>query len=139
MLRELWQTFPYDDVYRRFTVTGEQVQRIFSHIMHAENCNSEGECYHVNRGVRSFYNVHLNKLVSLEIKEKPIDPPARHPIGLLDCHYSNVFQNLRVYNEEITAISAPKVTATSMMNVAEEYLRSHQNIQSQVEGRLVYL
>jgi len=25
-----------------------------------------------------------------------------------------------------------------MMNVAEEYLRSHQNIQSQVEGHLVY-
>ena len=44
-LRELRQTFPYDDVYRRFTVTGEQVQHIFSHIMHAENRNSEGECY----------------------------------------------------------------------------------------------
>jgi 5'-nucleotidase len=44
-LRDLRQTFPYDDVRRRFTVTGKQVQRIFSHIMHAENRNSEGECY----------------------------------------------------------------------------------------------
>jgi hypothetical protein len=89
--------------------------------------------------VRAVYDDHLNKLVSLEIKEKPIDPPARHTIGLLDCHYSNVFQNLGVSNEEITALSATKVTTTSMINVAEEYLRSHQNLQSQVEGHLVHL
>jgi len=138
-LRELRQTFPYDDVYRRFTVTGEQVQHIFSHIMHAENRNSEGECYQVNRGVRAVYDDYLNKLVSLEIKEKPMDPQAHYPIGLSDCHYSNVFQNLEVSNEEITAISTPKVTATSTINVAEVYLRSHQNLQSQVEGRFVYL
>jgi 5'-nucleotidase len=138
-LRDLRQTFPYDDVYRRFTVTGEQVQRIFCHIMRAENRNGEGECYQVNRGVRAVCDDHLNKLVSLEIKEKPIDPQAHYTIGLSDYHYSNVLQNLGISNEEITALSAPKVTATSMINVAEEYLRSHQNLSSQVEGRLVYL
>ena len=138
-LRDLRQIFPYDEVYMRFTVTGEQVQRIFSHIMRAENRNSEGECYQVNRGVHAVYDDHLNKLVSLEIKEKPIDPQAHYTIGLSDYHYSNVLQNLGISNEEITAISAPKVTATSMVNVAEEYLRSHQNLNSQVEGRLVYL
>lgn len=89
--------------------------------------------------VGAVYDDHLNKEFSLEIKEKPIDPPAHYPIGLLDYHYSNVFQNLRGSNEEINTIIAPKVTATSMINVAEECLRSHQNIQSQVEGRLVYL
>jgi 5'-nucleotidase len=55
MLRDLRQTLPYNDVYRRFTVTGEQVQHIFSHIMHAENRNSEDECYQVNRGVRAVF------------------------------------------------------------------------------------
>ena len=107
--------------------------------MHAENRNSEGECYHVNRGVRVVHDDHPNKQLSLEIMGKPIDPPAHYPIGLLDYHYSNVFQNLGISNKEITALSAPKVTTTSMMNVAEECLRSHQNLQSQVERRLVYL
>ena len=107
--------------------------------MRAENRNSEGECYQVNRGVRAVYDDHLNKLVSLEIKGKPIDPQAHYTIGLSDYHYSNVLQNLGISNEEITAISVPKVTAASMVNVAEEYLRSHQNLSSQVEGRLVYL
>jgi 5'-nucleotidase len=138
-LRDLRQIFPYDEVYMRFTITGEQVQRIFSHIMRAENRNSEGECYQVNRGVRAVYDDHLNELVSLEINEKPIDPQAHYTIGLSDYHYSNVLQNLGISNEEIKALSAPKVTATSMINVAEEYLRSHQNLNSQVEGRLVYL
>ena len=138
-LRDLRQTFPYDDMYQRFTVTGKQVQHIFSHIIRAENCNNEGECYKINRGMRAVYDDYLNKLVSLEIKGKPIDPQAHYTIGLSDYHYSNVLQNLGISNEEITAISVPKVTATSMVNVAEEYLRSHQNLSSQVEGRLVYL
>lgn len=44
--------------------------------MYAENRNNEGECHQVNRGVHAVYDDHLNKLVSLESKEKPID--ARH-------------------------------------------------------------
>ena len=76
MLGNLRQTFPYDDMYQRFTVTGKQVQHIFSHIIRAENCNNEGECYKINRGMRAVYDDHLNKLVSLEIKGKLID--ARH-------------------------------------------------------------
>lgn len=138
-LRDLRQIFPYDEVYMRFTVTGEQLQRIFGHIMRVENRNSEGECYQVSRGVRAVYDDHLGKLVSLEVNGKPVDPQAHYTIALSDYHYSNVLQYLGISNEEITALGAPKVTATSMMNVAEEYLRSHQNLNSQVEGRLVYL
>jgi len=138
-LRDLRQIFPYDEVYMRFTVTGEQLQRIFGHIMRVENRNSEGECYQVSRGVRAVYDDHLGKLVSLEVNGKPVDLQAHYTIALSDYHYSNVLQYLGISNEEITALGAPKVTATSMMNVAEEYLRSHQNLNSQVEGRLVYL
>ncbi len=138
-LRDLRQIFPYDEVYMRFTITGEQLQRIFGHIMRVENRNSEGECYQVSRGVRAVYDDHLGKLVSLEVNGKPVDTQAHYTIALSDYHYSNVLQYLGISNEEITAFGAPKVTATSMMNVAEEYLRSHQNLNSQVEGRLVYL
>jgi len=138
-LRDLRQIFPYDEVYMRFTVTGEQLQRIFSHIMRVENRNSEGECYQVSHGVRAVYDDHLGKLISLEVNGKSVAPQAHYTIALSDYHYSNVLQYLGISNEEITALGAPKVTATSMMNVAEEFLRSHQNLNSQVEGRLVYL
>jgi len=138
-LRDLRQTFPYDDVYRRFTVTGQQLQRIFSHIMRAQNRNDEGECYQVNHGIQAIYDDTQAKLISLVVQGNPVDPQACYTLGLSDYHYSNVLQYLGLSPEELSALGEPKVTATSMTSVAEEYLRSHQNLQSQVEGRLVYL
>ena len=138
-LRDLRQTFPYDDVYRRFTVTGQQLQRIFSHIMRAQNRNDEGECYQVNHGIQAIYDNTQAKLISLVVQGNPVDPQACYTLGLSDYHYSNVLQYLGLSPEELSALGEPKVTATSMTSVAEEYLRSHQNLQSQVEGRLVYL
>jgi len=40
--------------------------------------------------------------------------------------------------EELTALGPPRVVATSSQDVLEEYFASHQNITSQLEGRLVY-
>jgi len=49
-LRDLKQLFPYDDTFSRYTVSGQQLDRIFSHIMRKDNRNGEGECYQVNHG-----------------------------------------------------------------------------------------
>lgn len=138
-LRDLRQIFPYDEVYTRFTITGEQLLGIFQHIMRAENRTGEGECYQVNKGVRAVYDEGLGRLLSLEVKGKPVDPSGLYTIAMSDYHYSNSYKNLGISAEDLTARGAPKVTATSMLSVAEEYLRNHQNLSSQVEGRLVYL
>lgn len=137
-LRDMNQVFPYDEAFMRFTVTGEQLWRIFSYIMRAENRNGEGECYQVNRGVRAVYDESLRKLVQLEIKGQPVDLSARYTLGMTDFHYSSSQKNLAISHEELAAILPPRVAASSMHNVLEEYLRGHQNLTSQVEGRLVY-
>jgi len=38
----------------------------------------------------------------------------------------------------MAAIEGPLVVSTSTRDLLEEYLRSHQNLNSTVEGRLVY-
>ena len=138
-LRDLRQTFPYDEVYTRYTITGEQLLRIFRHIMRKENRNSEGECYQINRGVRAVYDDQTGQLVSLETNDKPVEPGRLYTIGLSDYHHANCEKNIGLSDAELTANGAPKVTATSMLNVVEEYLRGHQNLRSQVDGRLTYL
>ena len=52
-LRDLMSCFPYDDVLRRFTISGSNVKKIFAHIMRPENRDGEGECYQVNSKVRA--------------------------------------------------------------------------------------
>lgn len=138
-LRDLRQVFPYDEVYLRFTITGEHLLGIFRHIMRAENRNGEGECYQVNGGVRAVFDERLGQLVSLEVKGRPVDPAGQYTIAMTDYHYSNSLKNLGISNADLTAHGAPKVTASSMHSVVDEYLRGHQNLNRQVEGRLVYL
>ena len=137
-LKDLKQMFPYDDTYSHYTVTGEMLEKIFSHIMRKENRNGEGECYQVNRGVRAVYDDVFEKLVSLDVEDNPIDRDRTYRIGLQSYHAINSEKNLGMTMDELTELLPPKVLATSMQSVIEEYLREHQGIQQNVEGRLVY-
>jgi 5'-nucleotidase / UDP-sugar diphosphatase len=137
-LGDVVQIFPYDTSFSRFTITGEQLNGVFAYLMRAENRNGAGECCQVNGSVRAVYDDKASKLESLTISGKPVGQAEHYTIGLSGYHvkYSKEFINLS--NEELSVLDTPKVTATSMQSVIEEYLRSHQNLSRQVEGRLVY-
>ncbi len=137
-LRDMMQVYPYEDAFTRFTITGEQLRGIFAHIMRPENRTGEGECYQVNGGVRAVFNNALRELETLEVNGRPVDPAAQYTIGLGGYHVQNSEANLSISLEGLTALGASKTAATSMHAVIEEYLRGHQNLTRQVEGRLVY-
>ncbi len=137
-LRDLMQVFPYEDTFTRFTITGEQLGGIFSHIMRPENRTGEGECYQVNSGVRAVYNDSARQLEVLEVDGRPVEDAEPYTIGLVGYHVQNAEANLNLSFDALTALGGAKTAATSMHTVVEEYLRGHQNLNRQVEGRLVY-
>lgn len=137
-LRDLKQLFPYDDSFSRYTVSGDQLNGIFSHIMRKENRNGEGECYQVNHGVRAVYDEVFDRLVSLDIGDNPVELDRTYQIGLQSYHAINCEENLGLNMEALSKLNPPKVLATSMQSVIDEYLREHQAIKRAVEGRLVY-
>lgn len=130
--------YGYDEALTRFTVTGGQLKRIFSHVMRPENRNGEGECYQVNRGVIAVYNEKQRRLESLAVQQKPVDDNQRYTIGLPDYHMRNSEAFLNISLEELSTLSKPRAVATSIRDVLEEYFRNNQNVSRQVEGRLVY-
>ena len=137
-LRDLKQTFPYDEGYLKYTVNGEQLHTIFAHIMCKENRNAEGECYQVNSGVKAVYDDIFQRLVSLQLGGQEVDKDHLYVIGLTDYHAANCEKNIGLSMEALTAHGPVRVGATSLQTVLEEYLRGHQNISREVEGRLVY-
>jgi len=137
-LRDMMQVFPYDDSFTRFTITGQQLRKIFAHFMQPENRTGEGEFYQVNSSVRAIYKNTSHQLESLDIHGEPVDDVGQYTIGLVGYHIKNSNANLNISIEELTALKGPKVTTTSLHSVIEEYLRGHQNLTRQVEGRLVY-
>lgn len=64
------------------------------------------------------------------------DRPYR--VALQSDHYSNCQPYLNISPKEL-AQTGLKVVSTSAAQVLEEYLRTHQNLLAQVEGRLVYV
>ena len=137
-LGQLRSIFAFDDTLYKFTVTGSQLRKVFSHVMRPDNRDGEGECYQVNRGVKAIYSDPSTTLEYLAVQEVPVEDNRQYTICLQGFHYSNSEPNLGLSDQQLTAIHPPVVVATSARDVLEEYLRGHQNLRSQVEGRLVY-
>ncbi|MCS7179584.1 MAG: metallophosphoesterase [Anaerolineae bacterium] len=119
-------------------ITLEDAATEVGRIMRPENRTGEGECFQVNRGVRALYNEAEKRLESLAIRGIPVAEDRQYTLLLQGYHYTNSGPNIGLTAEELTALAPPKVVSTSARDVVEEYLRSHQNLQSQIEGRLVY-
>ena len=137
-LGDLRQVFPYDGSFTRFTITGKQLREIFTQFMRPENRAGVGECFQVSRGAQAIYNNASRQLESLSLNGKPVNDAECYTIGLQDYHFKSSDGNLKLSFEALTALGGAKVAATSMQSVIEEYLRGHQNLTRQVEGRLIY-
>ena len=137
-LKDFLACFPYDDGLTRVLVKGEQLKKIFSHIMRIENRDGEGECYQVNSRVRAIYNEKEKKLETLLVDTKPVSDDKIYTVGLQNFHLGNSLSYLSISSDELKASGKSKVISTSAQEVLEEYLRNHQNISRKIEGRLVY-
>ncbi|HPJ16725.1 MAG TPA: bifunctional UDP-sugar hydrolase/5'-nucleotidase [Candidatus Woesebacteria bacterium] len=129
-LNDLMCCFPYNDSCQKITITGHQLKRIFARFMRVENRNNEGECYQVSTGVKAVYTDHL---VSLTLNQQPIIDTQTYTICLQGYHFHNAVDYL-----DLTDIISSKVVSTSAQDLLIDYLREHQNLSSQVEGRLTY-
>ncbi len=128
--------FPFDDALYKVAVTGAQLRQIFKHILRPENRNSEGECYQVSKAVKAVYVDAARDLESLTINDQPVKDDEQYTICLQGYHYENSAPNVGLATEELTALGQSHVVTTSVIDVLEEYLGSHQNLNSRVEGRL---
>lgn len=130
--------FPFDDALYKVAVTGAQLRQIFKHILRPENRNSEGECYQVSKAVKAIYVDAARDLESLTINDQPVKDDEQYTICLQGYHYENSAPNVGLATEELTALGQSHVVTTSVIDVLEEYLGSHQNLNSRVEGRLTF-
>ncbi|MBN1617950.1 bifunctional metallophosphatase/5'-nucleotidase [Candidatus Dojkabacteria bacterium] len=138
-LKSLLSCFPFDDVLNRYIITGKNVKEIFSHIMRPENRNSEGECYQVNSKVQATYSDKEQKLISIIMDGKEVKDSSLYKICIQGYHANNSVANLNISQKELLEAGETRLISTSAKGVLEEYLRTHQNIKRNVEGRLVYL
>jgi len=137
-LRDFLACFPYDDALTRFEVTGDIVNKIFSHIMRPGNRDGEGECYQVNSSISAVYNDSKNLLEKITFKGKDIDKNIMYKICIQNYHFNNCEQYLGVTQAQLLSLGKQKVVTTSARQVLEEWFKNHQNESKKIEGRLIY-
>lgn len=130
--------FPFSDTLTSFTINGATLKRMFAHWMRTENRARGGECYQVNHGVRAIYSDDQQQLIELEVNSQQVRDDAHYSVGLQGYHAVNSESNLGVSMEELRMSGRSRVVATSVQDLALEYLREHQNFKESVEGRLLY-
>ncbi|GET38952.1 bifunctional metallophosphatase/5'-nucleotidase [Microseira wollei] len=138
-LSDLRTVYPYKNTLYKFRVTGVQLTQIFAHIMRPENrIQGQSQYLQVNQGIKAVYNDAEKRLESLSIKGQAVQEEQHYTVCIDDYRYQNSADNLGITHEELTKLGDPKVIATNPQDVLEEYLSHHQNLNSYIEGRLVY-
>ncbi|BAL80624.1 bifunctional metallophosphatase/5'-nucleotidase [Caldisericum exile] len=138
-LGDLKSAFPFQDTIHKFFVTGETLFKMFNTFMSNENKISDGEHYQVSKGVKAVFNTQKDQLESLSLDSVPVKFENVYTIALQGFHYDNFEKFFKISAEALKTIKPPKVVSTSQSDVIEEYLNLHQNIDREIEGRLVYI
>ncbi|MBQ1319347.1 MAG: bifunctional metallophosphatase/5'-nucleotidase [Solobacterium sp.] len=135
--QDLLENTPFDDVVWMLEVTGAQFRRMIQHIMRDEAWEGHTEFYQFSRGVRIVYRKSTHHIDVLRFNGADITDDQRLKIALQNYHYTNFDEFLGVPLEEVKQNMKPRVVATSVNNIVEEYLTLHQGLDARIEGRIV--
>ncbi|MGB3637108.1 MAG: 5'-nucleotidase, partial [Rivularia sp. (in: cyanobacteria)] len=135
-LGELKEIYPYGNSLYKLQLTGAKLLKIFNYILRAEKrIPGKSSFYQVNKGVRAVYSDAEQKVESLLINGEPIAENTQYSVCVLEYHYKNSVKRFNLTSEEL---GTPKILTTSAQDVLEEYMTSHQHIDSHIEGRITF-
>jgi 5'-nucleotidase/UDP-sugar diphosphatase len=133
---DLYTIFPYVEAVHQIKLSGKQLKAIFEVIMAPEKMNPTFEHYQVNAGTKIVYDSMERRITSFEINEKAIEPTVIYKVGIQTFHLNNLEKFWGIKLSEIVNNANPIIVCTSLINVFEEYLMTHTNLKSKIEGRL---
>lgn len=137
--QDLLENTPFDGELWMLEVTGAQFRRMLRHIFRDEAWLGETEFYQFSRGVHIVWSKGRHELLELKFNGKEITDDMRLKIALQSYHYNNFDDFLGVPLEEVKQNMRPRIVATSVNNIVEEYMSLHHGLDSKVEGRIVVL
>jgi len=137
-LKDFLASFPYDDGLTLYKITGKDLKTCFEWIMRPQNRDGEGECYQVNQKVKAIYSEKEKKLLSLTLEGAEIKDAEHYTICFQNYHFNSCQAYLNLAPSTMIKAAPPKVITTSAQEVFEEYLRTHTQLDREIEGRLVF-
>ncbi len=137
--QDMLENTPFDDVLWMLKVTGAQFKRMVMHILRDEAWEGHTEFYQFSAGVRIVYRRSTRTIEEFRFRGKDITDDQELLIALQNYHYQNFDEFLGIPLADAAKNMKPRVIATSVNNIVEEYFSTHAGLDAHVEGRLVVL
>ena len=137
--QDMLENTPFDDILWMLKVTGAQFRKMVLHILRDEAWEGHTEFYQYSTGVRIVYRKSTHTLEEFKFRGEDITDGQELLIALQNYHYQSFDEFLGVPLAEVSKNMKPRVVATSVNNIVEEYFSTHAGLDAHVEGRLVVL
>lgn len=134
--QDMLENTPFDYELHMLELTGAQLRHMVQFVMRDEAWDGHTEFYQYSKGFHVRYNKTSRKIEELSFRGEDITDDMRIKIGLQDYHYKNFEKFFDVPLEEVKKNFRPRVVATSVNNIFEEYFATHDRLDAQVEGRI---
>ena len=137
--QDMVENTPFDDNLYMVEVTGAQIRRIFQHLFRDEAWVGETEFYQISSALRVTYRKSTHTIESFTFKGEEITDDMRIKLGIQAYHYNNFDEFFGVPLEEVKTNMKPRVVATSVNNIIEEYFATNNGLDAKVDGRITIL
>ncbi|MBO4399929.1 MAG: bifunctional metallophosphatase/5'-nucleotidase [Lachnospiraceae bacterium] len=137
--QDMMENTPFDDTLHMVEVTGEQLRRIFKHLFRDEAWVGETEFYQISSALRVTYRKSTHTIESLTFRGEEVTDDMRIKLGIQAYHFNNFDEFFGVPLEEVKKNMKPRVVATSVNNIIEEYFATNNGLDAKVDGRITIL
>ena len=137
--QDMVENTPFDDQLWMVKVTGKEFRHMIQFIMRDEAWEGHTEFYQFSKGVKIVYRKSTHKIEELSFRGKEVTDDDEFLIALQNYHFTNFEKFFDVPFGPVKERMRPRVVASSVNNIIEEYLTVHQGLDAHVEGRIVIL
>ena len=137
--QDMVENTPFDDNLYMVEVTGAQIRRIFQHLFRDEAWVGETEFYQISSALRVTYRKSTHTIETFTFKGEEITDDMRIRLGIQAYHYNNFDEFFGVPLEEVKTNMKPRVVATSVNNIIEEYFATNNGLDAKIDGRITIL
>lgn len=137
--QDMIENTPFDDQLWMLKVTGDQFRRMVTFILRDEAWEGHTEFYQFSTGVHIVYRKSTHTLEELSFRGKEVEAGDELLIAMQTYHFTNFDKFFNVPIEEVKQNMKPRVVATSVNNLVEEYFSTHPGLDARVEGRITIL
>ncbi|MBR2676620.1 MAG: bifunctional metallophosphatase/5'-nucleotidase [Solobacterium sp.] len=137
--QDMLENTPFDDALWMLSATGPQMKQMITYIFRDDAWAGHTEFYQYSKGMKIRYRKSTHEFEEMTFHGKPIEEYDQITFAVQNYHFVNFTEFFGVDFEEIKKNFKPRMVATSVNNIIEEYLSSHPGLDGRIEGRIEIL